>query len=53
MVDSAKYKPKHTNLLYVDGLNYGNRFFVRNGNFWDIARAERKIKKFVEAANKS
>ena len=40
-------KPK---LLYVDGLNFADSFFQRDGSFWKLEQAKGLLDEFVEAA---
>ena len=34
-------------LLYIDGLNYADEFFVRDGSFWKIEQADQLVGEFV------
>lgn len=40
-------------LLYIDGLNFADYFFERDGSFWAIERARGLVQEFLEAAKNS
>ena len=42
-----------TKLLYIDGLNFADYFFERNGSFWAIERARTLVQEFLAAAKNS
>ena len=41
---------KQLKLLYVDGLNFADSFFQRDGSFWKLEQAKGLLDEFVEAA---
>lgn len=41
------------NLLYVDGLNYAEEFFPRDGSFWKLEEAQTLVNEFARAASHS
>ena len=44
---------KSNKLLYVDGLNFADEFFQRDGSFWKLNEAQQLVKQFVQAAERS
>ena len=47
-MESTQYK-----LLYVDGLNFADSFYQRDGSFWKLEQAKGLLDEFVEAAHNS
>ena len=48
-----KMESKQQKLLYVDGLNFADSFFQRDGSFWKLEQAKGLLDEFVEAARNS
>ncbi|TNV77606.1 hypothetical protein FGO68_gene2387 [Halteria grandinella] len=48
-----KMESSHKKLLYMDGLNYADSFFQREGSFWKIEDARQLVAEFVEATRNS
>lgn len=39
--------------LFMDGLNYADYFFERNGSFWSIEKARNLVQEFIQACQNS